>query len=366
LAEKFSESYFRGLARPCVRDFKEYDAGPMPGEQFVLASANENSAEVPRCILEAVLKAAAEGNRYGEGSCLKLRERIAALHGLEPEAIMTGTGLDGVFTILGRAFLEPDDEVLFGEMTFSAYRDTAILSGASPVAVPMRDNLSLDSGGFIRAATDRTKMVFFCNPNNPTGSAAELSEIREMLDSLPKETIFVLDEAYIDFAEPPYESGIPLLGEYPNLVICRTFSKIYGLAGFRLGYAAAAPELIKYAAKAREVYCVSAIAAAAAEAALANTEFLRKSRETAIGERAKMAAFFDGIEVKHYPTQGNFILIELDNAREVRDRLLKHGIAVRLLTFRGKERYLRISAGQPPENRFIEREIRDILGKKKG
>ena len=343
---------FYSIARPNIRDLEEYDPGPISAD-LVRISSNENNLGVSEKAVEAIKNAAAECNRYGDSRCDSLREKLARKHGMLPGQFVIGNGLDGVFTMLGRAFIEPGDEVVCGELTFSVYQEMAEIMGASAVRVPMSDNMELDVNGFISAVTDKTRMVVFCNPNNPTGTAAGTEDIRKMLDAVPEKVLFVLDEAYIEFADENAADGLTLLNEYPNLMVCRTFSKVYGLAGLRVGWIAGDAELMKYIYKVREPYVVSVPAAAGAEAALDDIEFLTKSVQMARDEKKRFYDFFRSNGIKFIPSQTNFILLPLgDISVRLRDGLLKEGIIVRLLRFRG-EGIIRITIGLPEENAIL-------------
>jgi len=357
-----NKKIFYEIARTDIRDMEEYDPGPMPADISVRISANENNCGVPPLAREALIKAIDDGNRYGDSRCDELRAVLASRHGLSPEQILVGNGLDGVFTMLGRAFLEPGRELITGELTFSVYAETARIAGAAVVQVPMTEDFALSAQGFIGSVTKRTGMICFCNPNNPTGTAAGISEIVKMLDALPQSILFVLDEAYIDFADDPSATGMKLLGRYRNLIVCRTFSKIFGLAGLRVGYIAADPELLSYVYKVREPYCVNTLAASAAAAALRDEAYLRNSRETVIREREKLQDFFRGIGIKFVPSQTNFIMLRAENAVRLRDRLLGRGVAVRLLCHKGKKNILRITVGLPEENEYFKKVFAEAHG----
>lgn len=360
MAEK--KELFYKMARPQVRELEEYDPGPMPPGARVRISSNENNRGMPKSARDAIISVLDEGNRYAESRCTELRGEIAGLHGLRPEQILVGNGLDGIFTMFGRAFLEPGDEVVAAELTFGVYGETAVIAGAKPVLVPMRKDFSCDTRGFIGAITKQTKMVCFCNPNNPTGTVASPGEIMEMLDAMPQNVLFILDEAYIDFASAPTESGIALLDKYPNLIVCRTFSKIYGLAGLRVGYIAAAPGLLRYLYKVREPYCVSSLSAAAAVSVLKDQDYTRESRQMTIAEREKLCSHFREKGIKHVPSQTNFIMLVTENAGELRDKLLDAGVVTRMLGFRGEKKILRVSVGRPEENELFKKAFDEALG----
>lgn len=346
------KALFYSIARPNIRDMEEYDPGPAYPD-FVRMSSNENNLGVSRKAVVAVGNAVTECNRYGDSRCNSLREKLACKHGMSADQFVVGNGLDGIFTMLGRAFIDPGDELVCGELTFSVYADIAEIAGAKVIKVPMLDNMELDIEGFIKAVTAKTRMVVFCNPNNPTGTATSIKDLRRMLDSLSERVLVVLDEAYIEFADEGIADGLLLLKEYHNLVVCRTFSKVYGMAGLRVGWIAGDPELLKYLYKVREPYAVSVPAAAGAEAALDDIDFLTESVEMVRSEKKKFYAFFCANKISFIPTQTNFILLPLgDISAALRDELLKEGIIVRLLSFRDKG-VIRITVGLPEENSLL-------------
>ncbi len=343
---------FYSIARPNIRDLEEYDPGPVFPD-LVRISSNENNLGVSGRAIEAIKNAASECNRYGDSRCDSLRDKLACKYGMTPGRFVIGNGLDGVFTMLGRAFIEPGDEVVCGELTFSVYAETAEIMGGKAVKVPMTDDMELDVDGFVSAVTDKTRMVVFCNPNNPTGTGTGIVDIRKMLDAIPEKVLFVLDEAYIEFADENTADGMTLLDEYPNLMVCRTFSKVYGLAGLRVGWVAGDEDLMRYLYKVREPYVVSVPAAAGAEAALDDIEFLSKSVDMARNEKKRLYDFFRSNSIKFIPSQTNFILLPLgDLSAPLRDGLLEEGIIVRLLRFRSKG-IIRITVGLPEENTLL-------------
>lgn len=359
--EKAKETLFYRIARPAVREIEAYDPGPMPADAAVRVSANENNRGVPQKAREALLRAIEQGNRYPDGRCETLRRMLAERHGVMAEQIVVGGGLDGVFTMLGRAFLEPGDQVVCAELTFSVYADTARVMGAQPVFVPLRQDWSAAPLDFAAAVTEKTKMVFFCNPNNPTGTLAGRDEIETMLAALPQTVLAVIDEAYLDFADDPIPTVVPLLEKYPNLVVCRTFSKIFGIAGLRVGYAIADRGLLEYLYKVRETYAVGVLSAAAAEGALRDTAYYDETRRMVKEERQKICACFDRLGIKYIPSQANFVTALIgEKAPQMRDALLEKGIVVRLLSFRGKQEMLRVSIGLPEENEIFMRAFEKI------
>jgi len=350
---------FLNIARPEIREFKEYNPGVIP-EDCLKMHANENNSGVSPKALSAMCDELKRGNRYPESRNSSLRKKIASIYNLNQNQILTGNGLDSIFTMLGRAFLNKGDEVVCGEFTFSVYADTARIMGATPVLVPMTDKFELDVDAHIDAINENTKMVFFCNPNNPTGTAASPYDIERLINASPKTALFILDEAYIDFSGGKVSTALSLLNKYPNLVVCRTFSKIYGLAGLRIGWIAANPELLKYIYRVREPYCVTEIAAAGAEAALEDRAFISESLETELKEKERLCEFLDSRKIKYIPSFANFLLLLVGNAEDIYSFLIKRGILVRLLTYQGRK-MLRISIGLPEENRLLEKSLSEAI-----
>ncbi len=358
--EKEMKDFFENVTRPEIRSVEAYNAGELPLE-CVRISANENNRGVSPKAYEAMAAALKRANRYPDSRCTALRKKLAQKWGLDPEGILVGNGLDGVFTMLGRAFFAPGDEVVCAELTFSVYADTAKIMGAVPVTVPMTDSLDQDVEGFIKALSPKTKMVVCCNPNNPTGTVMKRGDVIRLIEATPKSAIFLLDEAYIEFADRDAGTGLDLLGRYPNLMVCRTFSKIYGLAGVRLGWVAARPELIDYLYRVREPYNVTDMAAAGAAAALDDTEYVAASREMAVAERERFCRFLDAQGVRHVPSQANFVLVLLgEKSESVFKALMAQGIYVRLTGCRGRK-MLRVSIGLPEENRRLEAALAKLL-----
>ncbi|MDO4559672.1 MAG: histidinol-phosphate transaminase [bacterium] len=354
------EELFRAMARPAIRGLEPYDA-TVSGEPKIRVSANENNEGLPPSVLAAMRRALAEGNRYPDSRNAALREKLAARFALTPAQIITANGLDGFFTMLGRAFLDPGCEVVCGECTFSVYADTARIAGAAVKKVPLGRAYEQRPEDFAAAVSPATKMLFFCNPNNPTGTLAETGAVRAMLEKIPRRVAVILDEAYVDFAEADGAASFRLLEEFPNLIVCRTFSKIFALAGLRVGWAAGDPALLDYLYRVREPYCVTAVAEAGACAALDEAEYLEKTRRLVARERGRLCALLSRGGVEHIPSQANFVLIfPKDRYDRLSAAFAQKGIAVRSLSLRG-ERVMRISVGLPEENRQIAGAIGEIF-----
>ena len=354
------DEYFKSLVRPAIRELEPYDA-TMTCVPKIRLSANENNGGVPEPVLAAMRKALESGNRYPDSRNSALRSKIASRYGLAPENIITTNGLDGLFTMLGRAFLDPGDEVICGECTFSVYADNARIAGATVKKIPLGADGAQHPEDFAAAVTPATKMLFFCNPNNPTGTMASAVEVRAMLDAIPRHVIVILDEAYIDFSGENTKASFKLLADFPNLIITRTFSKMFALAGLRLGWGAAHPKLIDYLYIVREPYCVTTVAEAGASAALDETEYVEKTRHQVAADRAALCELLGSLGVKYTPSRANFVLVfPAEKFEPLAEAFASRGIAVRTMSLRG-ERMMRISIGVPEENREVERVIKAIF-----
>lgn len=347
------------LVRPCVLPLTPYNPGKVP-EARVRVMANENNLGISEEALRIMTREILFANRYPDISCSALRKKLAEKHNISEDNIIVGNGLDGVFTMLGRAFINPDDEVICGDFTFSVYSDIACIMDGRAVKVPMTETLGMDIDGFISAITHKTKLICLCNPNNPTGSVLPVSEVTRLLHAAPKTALVIVDEAYIEFSHD-IPTVLPLLSQYPNLVVCRTFSKLFGLAGLRVGWAAADSDIITQLYKVREPYCVSRIAAAAAYAVLSDEDYIDDTRAMVMAERVRFYDFFDAHGIKYYPTDANFILFTLDEkTEEIYKKLFDEGILLRLMSHNGKK-YLRLSIGDIEENIVILEELEKLV-----
>ncbi len=344
-----TEEFFLSLARPSIRLVEPYDARAAKNPRIRL-SANENNFGAPKQVLDAMRRALTDGNRYPDGTSPELRAKLAARHALHPEQIITSNGLDGLFTMLGRAFLCAGDEVVCGDYTFGVYESTAVISGASVKKAPSGEDFVQKPERFANAAGPNTKMLFFCNPNNPTGAFADAASVRRMLESVPKRTLVVLDEAYFEFTGEDESASFALLEDFPNLIICRTFSKIFALAGLRVGWAAADPGLISCLYRGREPYCVTAAAEAGACAALDEDGYFAAARRAITEGRERLSSALRNCGAKYLPSRANFILIFPKERYEALCRAFEaRGIGVRLLTLGGGPA-IRLSVGTSEEN----------------
>lgn len=359
------------LMRPCVRKMAEYYPGlPMSEvrrlagrEDILRLCANESSDAPSPAVLSAMREALLETNRYPDSTAGSLRERLGERENLPPDWFLLGNGLDDVLNLLGLTFLNPGDEVVVPALTFPVYEGVARMMDAVPVSVPMREDFSVDPKGLAAAVTPRTKMLFLCNPNNPTGTRMARAEFEALLSRLPSHVILVLDEAYRDFVtDDDYPSGRDYLEANPNLVVLWTFSKIYGLAGLRLGCAVGHPELLAAMNRVRPPYTVNSVAQAGALAALKDEEFIKRGRERNAQVRAELCRFLDKMGVAHTPSHANFVFVRPGgDAGEIAKRLMENGILVRSLSHQGVPEGLRLSLGTERENEYLMKTLETLL-----
>jgi histidinol-phosphate aminotransferase len=314
----------------------------------VRLASNENPLGAGKAAQAAYRAAAGELHRYPDGDSRALREAIGAAEGLNPAAIVCGAGSDELIQLLVKAYAGPGDEVLHTRHGFLIYAIAARAAGATPVAAPER-NLTADVDALLDRVSDRTRLVFLANPNNPTGSLLAAAELRRLHAGLPPDVLLVIDSAYAEYVmAPDYEPGSALVAAAGNVVMLRTFSKIHGLAALRLGWAYAAPAVTDVLNRVRGPFNVTATAQAAGVAALADRAHLEASRR----HNAKLLPWFSrelaalGFTVA--PSAGNFVLLRLADgatAEAALQHLKTEGILVRAMGGYGLPESLRITIG---------------------
>jgi len=300
------------------------------------------------------LKAALDTlNRYPDGSCGELRAEIASRVGVPKQCLTFGNGSCEILMLLGQAFLGPRSHVVFPQPSFVMYRSIALAREAPFTAVPMPD-FRYDLRAMLDAIQENTSMVILCNPNNPTGTYVEPQELRGFLDQVAPDVAVVLDEAYGEFVTSPlHEDSASWIDKYHNLVVLRTFSKIYGLAGLRVGYALAAPEIVEALDKIRQPFNVDSLAQIAALESLRHPERVRERREKVAAERERVSQRLNEMGIRTIPSQANFLLVDVDNLSipgpEVPQALLERGILTRSGYAMGCPGWIRVTIGQVEE-----------------
>ena len=354
---------FTDLANPSVLKQPIYEPGkPIdlvarefgvdPATTIKLAS-NENPLGASPKALEAVRAFLDQSYLYPDGGCYLLRQKLSEKLGLAPEQFVFGNGSNEVIELIGHAFLKAGDEVVMGEQAFIVYKLISLLFQAKPVEIPLV-NFTHDLDAMAAAVNERTKMVFLPAPNNPTGTLNPAEDILDFARSLPDHVIFVLDEAYAEYLEDPVDLR-PLIEEGRKVICTRTFSKIYGLAGFRVGYGYCSAECASLLNRVREPFNVNAVAQVAATAALDDDEFVQASRTCNAEGLKTLVAFCEEQNLPYIPSVGNFLLVNVGDGVGVFQKLQSVGVIVRPMGPYGFPDYVRISIGTAEENqRLIE------------
>ncbi len=334
--------------------------------RIVKLSSNENPYGASLAAIEAFKDGADTLALYPDGSARALREAIAKSEGLDPARILCGAGSDEIITFLCRTYAGPGDEIMHSAHGFLMYQLSALAVGADPVSVPEVD-LMADIDAMIAAANERTKLVFIANPNNPTGTLIPDTEIRRLRDGLPSHTLLVIDAAYAEYVtEPGYDSGAALVSERDDVVMTRTFSKIHGLATLRLGWCYAPEAVIDAMNRVRGPFNVSGPALAAGTAAIADADFIARSRDGNIEARAWVAEKLERLGFPVTPSHGNFVLAEFGtsgpHSAEAADTFLQsRGILIRRMEGYGLPAHLRISIGTAAENGVLIAALEDFV-----
>jgi histidinol-phosphate aminotransferase len=325
-------------------------------ERVVKLASNEGPFPPFPAAVEALGRCAHDLNRYPDGGAWELRAALAAHHGVRFEQVAIGAGADGVIDCLSQAALEEGDEIVCGWPSFPSYVLDAIKVGARPVRVPLRDH-RYDLDALLEAITPRTKLVYVCHPNNPTGTTNTRAELDRFLDQVPGHVLTVVDQAYFEYIDDPeYPDAVE---EYfknaARVVVLRTFSKIYGLAGLRVGYGIAAEDVVAEIAKVRRAFDVSTAAQVAAVASLGDEAELQRRRAECARERERVVEILTGagFDVAG-PAVANFVYADTGtDARAVFDALLHEGVIVRPLNAFGSEAAIRVTVGTADENDFL-------------
>lgn len=321
-------------------------------EKVIKLASNENPYGPSEKVMEAIISAARSANRYPDGGCFYLREALSEKLSVPGEKIVFGNGSDELIILALRAFVHPGEEVIISDPTFLVYKIGSKIVGADIKTVPVKD-FEYDLDGILEAITSKTKLIFIANPENPTGKYIPKERLEAFLEKVPKDVVVFMDEAYYEFATGgDYPETIELTQrEDKNIIVSRTFSKAYSLAGLRLGYIIARKDLAKAVNKVREPFNINSIAQAAAIAALDDDESLKASVDLVKNEKEKLSEAFRGLDVEYVESKTNFILVDTKrDSKEVFDHCLKNGIIIREMSAWSLEGFIRVNVGLPEEN----------------
>ncbi|MDR1559628.1 MAG: histidinol-phosphate transaminase [Clostridiales bacterium] len=344
--------------RPIEDVQREFDL-----ERVVKLASNENPLGCSPKAREAVIDSLDQSNYYPDGNCTRLRERLSETLGVKQGEIVFGAGADEVLAMIGKVFINPGDECVTASVTFSQYEASAVSMGGVMVFAPMKNN-AYDLDAIYERITEKTKIIFLANPNNPTGTMFTAAEQESFLAKIPSRVLIVIDEAYAEFADDPsYPETLPLLKKYKNIILIKTFSKIYGLASLRVGYGIADEEIIQLFEKIRPPFNVTIQGQAAALAALDDQDFVRESFEN---NRAGMEYFcreLDAVGLPYIPSQANFVTVDVKrDSREVFHELMKRGYIVRTGYVFGLDiSWIRVTIGTLEQMRGFVGTLKEVL-----
>ncbi len=325
-------------------------------------ASNENPLGSSPLALAAIRDHLGNLRRYPDGSGFYLKQRLSQRLGVGESCIVLGNGSNEIIDLIIRTFVQPGEEVLMSEPTFLVYQLMTQAVGGRAIQVP-QTQFAHDLESMADACTPRTRVVFVDNPNNPSGTVVSREDFEGFRERVPEDVLIVLDEAYIEFADPASTiSGLEYLDCVPPVIILRTFSKAYGLAGLRIGYGVMPAEVAGYVNRVRQPFNVNSLAQAAALAALDDEAFLQQTQEVVRDGLAFLFEELGEMKIRTLPTQTNFFLMEVGHdARKVYEAMLRRGVIVRAMNAYGLDNYIRISVGRPEENRRFLASLREVM-----
>jgi histidinol-phosphate aminotransferase len=342
------------------------DAGETARAGPIRLNANENPYGPPESARRAIAASAADGHRYPDDLAAQVRRALGARHGVAPEQIALGCGSSQILQMADTAYLEPNRTVVAAEPTFEAVLGYADVLRSRAVKVPQTSDFRHDLPKMAAACDAMTGVVYVCNPNNPTGTIVAGDELAELASRVPRSTMILVDEAYADFVEAPaYRSALEILPRAPNVIVARTFSKIFGLAGMRLGYAVASPEVIRTLDRRASWDNVNAAVLSAALACLADSGLVARRRKELNDTRRWLCAELDRDGRRYIPSHANFVMIDVHGDVEPVIRAFRERRILVGRKFPSMARWLRISVGTPEETRAFVDGLREIVPARK-
>jgi len=334
-------------------------------KRVIKLASNENPLGPSPKALEAIRRRAREVNLYPDGNVYYLGQALSRHLRVRPEQLMFGNGSDEIVVWLALAYLSPRETIIVSEHSFIRYQMAAQLIGARWKTIPLTQ-WRHDLRAMARAVSSRTRMIFFANPENPVGTMVKRQEFERFLKAVPPRVLIVLDQAYFEYVQDAdYFDGIEYLGRYPNLVVLRTFSKAYGLAGLRIGYGVANPKIVTDVNRVRPPFNVNRLAQEAAVAALDDVDFLRQAVEVNEAGRRYLYGEFERLGLDYVPSQTNFVLIRVGNetcdGTAIAHEMMRRGVIVRPMAGYELPDYIRITIGLPAENRLAMRVLEKVV-----
>ncbi|MCD4781673.1 MAG: histidinol-phosphate transaminase [Candidatus Omnitrophica bacterium] len=333
-------------------------------KRVIKLASNENPYPPSPKVIKAIEKAATTVNRYPYSDCYYLKDALVKKLGVSSSQLIFGNGSDEIILLAVRAFVQPGDEVVLAKPSFLMYSIDAQIEGAVIKSIPVK-NYQYDLQAMKRAVTPITKLIFLGNPDNPVGTYFTDQDVRSFLKGLRKDILILLDEAYFEYVEQKdYVDSIKLLSEYPNIIVTRTFSKMYGLAGLRVGYGISSAEVIDFLNRIRDPFNVNSVAQAAALACLKDKSYYRQIATDIRQQRAYIYQELTKMGLQYVRTYTNFIIVHIAEADKYVEFLLHRGVIVRSMSAWGLQNCFRLSIGTQAENRqfinILKRALKDI------
>ncbi|MFH1191753.1 MAG: histidinol-phosphate transaminase [Candidatus Omnitrophota bacterium] len=332
-------------------------------KQVIKLASNENSWGPSPKAVSAIKRFLSGINRYPDARGFYLKKSLAKLFGLVPENFVLGNGSDELIDVVIKTFMEADENIVTSEGTFLEYEIIAQINGRKVKKAPLR-YFRYDLGAMLKLVDKKTKLVFIANPNNPTGTYVNKYEVAEFIKALPESVVVVFDEAYDAFIDvDDYPDSLSYLKNKKKIIILKTFSKAYGLAGLRLGYAMAAAELVTYMERIRQPFNVNLLAQVAGLAALEDKDFLKKTRRLTLEGKNFIYQKLAKMGLGYVPSVANFILIDVGkDSQKVFKSCLKFGVIVREMSQYGLANFIRVTIGTQKENQRFARVLRKVIG----
>jgi len=331
-------------------------------DDIIKMASNENPLGPSPHALEALKKALDTIHFYPDSNNFYLKQKLIAFLGIEDNQLLVGNGSDELLKLLVETFINRGDEVIFGSPSFSEYEFTATIMGAKCIAVPLRD-FKHDLPAMADAITEKTKIIYLCNPNNPTGTAVSRAEVDGFMARVPEDVIVLFDEAYFEYVEcEDFPNGLDYLRQGRNVAVSRTFSKIYGLAGLRIGYMVTTPEIVAAVDRVTEPFNVNLLAQVAALAALDDKDHVMASQQMNSSGKSYLYAQLDKMGLKYVPTEANFIFFDTGrDCQEVFKKLMAKGVIIRTGDIFGYPSYIRVTVGNTAQNQRFIKSLQEIL-----
>lgn len=334
-------------------------------EHVIKLASNENPFGCSSYVLENLLPGTKKMALYPDGAMRELRKNVARHLGVAEPQLIFGNGSDEIVQLISRCFLEPDTNAVMADLTFPRYKTNVQIEGATVIEVPLQDGRH-DLQAMADAVNASTKMVWICNPNNPTGTMVSAEEVAAFIERIPASVLVIMDEAYYEYvSDSTYPDTLSLLAAHPNVIILRTFSKIYGLASLRVGYGISSPEIVSELNRVREPFNVNELAQRAAQLALKDQSFIKMCQQKNSDGLKQVTTAFDRLGLHYFPPHGNFVFVETGvPAAEVFEHLLKQGVIVRMDRAWGYPTAIRVTIGNEQENQAFLNALEHFLQKR--